>query len=246
MVRFWKVVNEVLKKSDIILEVVDARYPDLSRNIEIEGKMKSAKKDMIIIFNKSDLVPMRKRIKPKDVKYCVYTSATKNLGTSKLRNMIRKLSKKDEVTTLGIVGYPNSGKSSLINVLRQKKVAKTSSTAGYTKGIQKIRLSQGVYLLDTPGVYAYREKDEWKLVLIGAKSCNTVKDPETVAMMLLGMVKRKAFRETYGINYKVDVDELIDNLAEKLKYYSKGKLLNRDKTCRKIIRDWQAGILTER
>jgi ribosome biogenesis GTPase A len=239
MVHFWKVVNEVLKLSDIILEVVDARFPDKGRNDEIEGKLKSMKKIFILVLNKSDLLSIDER-KPQNVKYYVYVSALKNLGTTKLRGMIKRLSGK-KITNIGVVGYPNAGKSSLINVLRQKRVAGTSSMPGFTKGVQKIKLSNGLYLLDTPGVYEYREKDEEKLSFIGAKSADKIKDPEYVAMKILSEAKPNEIENAYGVNYNEDINEFIEEIAIKLNYYKKGKKPDVDRVSRKIIRDWQQG-----
>jgi len=239
MVHFWKVVNEVLKQSDIVLEVVDARFPDKGRNEEIEGKLKSMKKDFILVLNKADLLKLEER-KSVDVKYYVYVSALQNLGTTKLRTLIKRLSNK-ETTNIGIVGYPNAGKSSLINVLRQRKVAGTSSMPGFTKGVQKIRLSKGLYLLDTPGVYEYREKDDEKLSWIGAKSADKVRDPEYVAMKILSEAKPEEIENAYGVECNEDINELIEEIALKLNYYKKGKTPDTDRVSRKIIRDWQQG-----
>ena len=57
MVTFWKVINKVIEESDVILEILDARYPDKTRNLEIENKVKKAGKKLVYVLNKCDLAP---------------------------------------------------------------------------------------------------------------------------------------------------------------------------------------------
>ena len=56
MVNYWKIVNRVIHDSDIILLVLDSRLPHLTRNIEIENKVKKAQKNIIYVINKCDLI----------------------------------------------------------------------------------------------------------------------------------------------------------------------------------------------
>jgi len=51
-----------------------------------------------------------------------------------------------------LIGYPNTGKSSVINMITRRGVAKTAKQAGFTKGMQKIRMDDKILILDTPGV----------------------------------------------------------------------------------------------
>src|SRR5690606_27219401 len=98
----------------------------------------------------------------------VLVSCTKRKGIKKLRDLIKitakKIEKKEkreikkdkiivsenEKVKVGIIGYPNTGKSSLINILSGKGGAGVGSDAGFTKNIQKIRLSEDVVLIDSP------------------------------------------------------------------------------------------------
>jgi len=85
----------------------------------------------------------------------VFVSCKSRTGISELRDKIKQEAKKIEKegrVYVGVVGYPNTGKSSLINLLIGKMSAKTGADAGFTKGIQKLRLSEGICLLDSPGV----------------------------------------------------------------------------------------------
>ena len=59
----------------------------------------------------------------------------------------------EEKFKVGVLGYPNTGKSSIINALKGRASAPTSPVSGYTKGMQWIRASKRMYLLDPPGVF---------------------------------------------------------------------------------------------
>ena len=160
MANFWRKVNEVIRDADVLLEVVDARLVDLTRNEEIETKIERAGKKLIIVANKCDLISKEEaeRIK-KSIKNSIFMSAKDKEGTKKLKEAIFKTAKKDQVV-VGVLGYPNTGKSSVINSLRGKAVAKTSSQSGYTRGLQKVRISKRLVLLDTPGLFPSKEQAE--------------------------------------------------------------------------------------
>jgi ribosome biogenesis GTPase A len=241
MKSFWMVVNKVIKRSDIILLVLDARFPELSRNPELEDK--TVEKPIIYILNKCDLVEKKSLEKWKrKLKNCVFVSAKKHFGVTILHRKILEQAKGKKVT-IGVVGYPNTGKSSVINALRGKKSAKTSSQSGYTKGKQLIRISQNIMLLDTPGVFPYREEDKTKLALINAIDFNKVEDPDLVAMELIKQ-KPKMVQAFYDIKEN-DPEEFLEALAKKLNKIGKGGVFDLKKTAKIILRDWQRGVITK-
>lgn len=246
MVSFWRVVNEVIRDSDVVLEVLDARFPEETRNREVEEKTRFYNKKVIYILNKSDL--LKERIDDIETKLepHVFVSATKNLGTTKLRLLLRNYMPKDKPLMVGVVGYPNTGKSSLINVLKHKKSAKVSSTPGQTRGIQKIRISENIYLLDTPGVFAYKEKDEEKHSLMNVKDYRKIEHPESVALSILEKAYEKdprVIEELYKVKPVEDSEQTLEMIAKRYKWLVKGGKPNLDLTSRKIIQDWQRGKL---
>ncbi|MBW2998215.1 50S ribosome-binding GTPase, partial [Candidatus Woesearchaeota archaeon] len=154
MAKFWKIANEVIQDSDIILEVLDARNIKGSRNREIEDKVKHAKKVLVYVVNKCDLV--EKSILEKEtkkIKDCVFVSSTEYHGFKLLKSKILMESKRMGIRKpkVGVVGYPNIGKSSIINALKGKHSARASPESGFTKGVQFIA-TRNYLLLDTPGV----------------------------------------------------------------------------------------------
>ena len=151
---------------------------------------------------------------------------------------------KDDVN-VGIIGYPNTGKSSITNILSGKSSARVSSESGYTKSIQKIRLSRGLYLIDTPGIILDEEnpilsKNAIKHSKIGAVTWDKTKNPE---LAVWGIMKEYpgVMEKYYGIESEEDSDILIEKLGRKMSFLKKGDQVDETKTAKKILRDWQEG-----
>src|SRR3989338_7112038 len=177
-VNYWELVYEVLYKSDIILEILDSRIIDETRNKTIEYKIQQLNKPIIYVINKCDLV--KKELldaKKKELEHCVYVSSKERDGTTMLKNKILSLGKKDKIH-VGVVGYPNTGKSSIINALAGANKASTSPQSGHTKGIQLVKASNRIYLLDTPGVIPFSNTDSTQLAIICSKNPQKVKDQD--------------------------------------------------------------------
>ena len=174
-----KEIKEMLPQIDVVIEVCDARLPFSSENpmiTEIRGD-----KPLIKILNKCDLADERKTKiwleyfeSQHNVKAIALT--TENSSTSKgIPALIRKLvpHKNEEGKQLNavIVGIPNVGKSTLINTLVGKAKAKVGNEPAVTKGQQRIRLEEGLYLYDTPGMLwpkIANENSGYRLAVSGA------------------------------------------------------------------------------
>ncbi len=235
---FWKIVNEVIKESDVVLEVLDARLISETRNKEIEEKIKNQNKKLIHVVNKIDLVD-KNDINLKDLTNPVFISSKERLGTTILKNKIMEIGKKDKII-VGVLGYPNTGKSSVINAIAGRKSARTSPSSGFTKGIQKIRAGERIFLLDTPGVLPFEEKDEVKHTLIGSKNVQDIKEPDLIAVELMKILKGR-IEKHYGVEVSSDYEKTLEKIAEKMHKFKKGGVLDTDNTARMIIIDWQRG-----
>jgi hypothetical protein len=246
-----KIIENLIKNVDIILFILDSRFIEKSRHFEIEKLAKSSKKTIIRVLNKSDLVDVKKIIKDKELeglKPFLFFSAKDRKGSATLKKMIKIESKRlgKEVVNVGIVGYPNVGKSSLINIITGKSSARTSPEAGYTKGIQKIKLSTNLYLIDTPGVIPMLEKSSQnqkystKHSQIGAITWHKVKNPDMVVNELM-KENEGVLEKYYDIDAKGDPDLLIEELGEKLNYRKKGNVIDETRAAKKILKDWQEG-----
>jgi ribosome biogenesis GTPase A len=174
-----KEIKEILPQIDVVIEVCDARLPFSSENpmiTEIRGD-----KPLIKILNKSDLADADKTKvwleyfeSQHNVKAIALT--TENSATAKtIPALIKKLvpNKDEEGKQINavIMGIPNVGKSTLINTLVGKAKAKVGNEPAVTKGQQRIRLEEGLYLFDTPGMLwpkIANENSGYRLAVSGA------------------------------------------------------------------------------
>jgi len=248
--KFPELLTKVVETSDIILQVLDSRFIEETRNREIESLIKRKGKKILYVLNKSDLVKKEKLKGLKEVIPYVLVSATKRNGGKELRDKIKYLSRTiksdtSERFSVGVIGYPNTGKSSIINLLIGKKSAKTGATAGFTKGLQKLKLTKDIVLVDSPGVIPIREYssiDAEKIsqhAMIGARDYHKIKEPELTVSHLIKM-RKSLFEDFYKIKFK-DAEDLIEKLGKKKNILKKGGVVNEDKTARLIVKDWQEG-----
>ena len=232
--KYPEVMREVVRISDIVLEILDARFIEETRNLEVEKDVLDKGKILVYVFNKCDLIDVKEMEAqiPNWMRPYVFVSATKGAGLGALKARIKMESKRiltlrnkkedkekdkekgemsrDEKLVakkkkdskvvkdleskkrihVGVIGYPNAGKSSVINFITRKGVAKTGKQAGFTKGMQKIRMSEGILILDTPGVipesrYSTESKSFARDVKVGGRTYSDVKDPEDIVYYLM-------------------------------------------------------------
>jgi nuclear GTP-binding protein len=157
-----------------------------------------------------------------------------------LKNYCRVESTKTQIT-VGIIGFPNVGKSSIINSLKRGKVVGVSSTPGYTKGLQEISLDKNIKLLDCPGVVFKKESED--TILHNVIRTEEVKEPiEVVNAILRKVGNKEVISETYGIPSSWEtVEQFLYQIGFKMGKFKKGGLVDQDKTARLILKDWNEG-----
>ena len=170
---------EILPKVDLVIEVIDARIPYSSENpmlAELRGETPCLK-----VLNKSDLADPELTNEWRDYLERQRGVRARSVTTQEPKQ-IKQLSSlcvqmfpdKQAIgknVTAMICGIPNVGKSTLINILAGRKVAKTGNEPAVTKGQQRIKLHNGVVLMDTPGVLwpkVDNEKSGYRLATIGS------------------------------------------------------------------------------
>lgn len=248
--------ENIIQRSDIILEILDLRFVKETRNPEMEEMIKKQKKHIIYVFNKSDLIDKAKIDKDyvSTLKPGVFVSCVNRKGIKELRDRIKIIATKIEhpvdkflgKITVGVIGYPNTGKSSVINVLTGRSAMGVSSISGFTKGIQKVGLTDKVVMLDSPGIIPNKEYSSSNVRMmsqhtrLGARGYSQVKDPEAAVSDLVRDFPR-VFDEFYGIDAKGNSEILLEELGRKKNFLKKGNEVNADQTARFILKDWQEG-----
>ena len=247
----WRVVREAIDEADLIVEVVDARDPIGTRNRKLEKLAKESGKPLLIVMNKADLVPKKwaEEYKRKSEVPVVFISARERKGTGILRKEIKKLARplleEQERVKVALIGYPNVGKSTIINTLKGKKAVKTAPIPGYTKGKQLIRLSKRIWLLDSPGVVPIDDFDE--LVIKGGFPADKIEEPVKPALKLIGRIletRKEAITEKFGIKEFESEEEILRKIGERRGLIKSGGEVDLEETARWFLREWQTGRFT--
>lgn len=251
-----KIVREVIGQSDLILEILDSRFVEATRNTEIEQVIKNYGKKVIYVLNKADLVETKKlkeKIETLGLNPYVLVSCKERFGSRELRELIKKEVKemdiKDRRARVGVLGIPNTGKSSIINFLIGKKSARTAEESGFTRGIQKLKLNDDIVILDTPGVIPEKEKEYSreniaKHSYLGARSYDKVKEPEFVVMRIMQRFPG-VLEKFYKINAEGNSEILLEELGKKNNFLLKGGIIDYDRTSRLILKQWQRGEIRQ-
>lgn len=238
MKKYYDIVDKVIKSSDILLIVADARKAKESINEKVENWIKKQNKKFLYVINKIDLISKSEQDKI-HIPNSVEVSAKKHMNTTNLLKKIMEVGKGKEVT-VGVVGFPNTGKSTLINALKGKRSAPASAVSGYTKGLQKLRISSKILMIDTPGVFSYDKKEFIDNIIIGAIDADKVENPEDTASELIDALKGKV-EKYYDVEKNYDSYDTLENIAIKKKLLRKGNLPDTKRTGKEIIRLWQTG-----
>ncbi|MHA1450087.1 MAG: GTPase [Candidatus Hodarchaeales archaeon] len=225
-------VYRMIVDTDISIELLDARFPEMTRCKNIEKFVRTKKKPLLFCINKCDLVPKKilenwKSVLSK-VAPTVFVSTRERLGTSLIRKEILKAVDyyTDDDIRACLFGVPNTGKSSLINVLAGRSSAPVSPKPGKTRALQYIRISPKLFLVDTPGVspldsYSIEEK-----TFMGAISPEKVPDPDIIAEYFIERIitnNRSALRDYLGFDHKsLTADEILEKLAIERNRLKKG------------------------
>ena len=235
MGRDERLASQVIAASDVLLLVLDARcvpadpYPALVRKIRKCGKR------YVFVVNKVDLIGAREQSRIR-IAPAVFVSATSRVGTVRLLRKIMELGRGAQVVA-GVLGAPNVGKSSLINALKGRRSASTSPVAGHTRGLQRVRVSGSVLLLDSPGVVDARA---------GLAALDPDReDPELLAFAIIEG-HANLIEERFGVRYAGDAEETLARIAHARGVIGRGDVPDTRRMAVEIVRMWQRGTWNKR
>lgn len=218
MAKTKRLIIEHLKAVDVAAELLDARIPLASANPMVEELLPG--KPRIVILNKADLAdPGMTKAWESYYKRKGVAAVSMSCGNGKDKKKFLRLIKeaagpmlekwkrrglKTRSVRIMILGIPNVGKSTLINFISGTAAARTANTPGHTRGKQWVRLSQGLDLLDTPGVLWPKFEDQVAALRLAATGAiaGDVFDADTVVPELMRVLARTApdaLRKKYGI-----------------------------------------------
>ena len=254
-----KKAAETMEWIDVVIEVVDARLPEASSNPMIKTLREYRQRPALKILNKADLADpaatkawldfynQQKGIKavalsckkPADVArvtgYCKEIAPHRNDNTKQLRMMI--------------MGIPNVGKSTLMNALLKKRVAKVGDEPAVTKAQQSFDLGSAMTITDTPGLMWPKiqyESDGYMLAASHAIGTNEVMEEEVAAFLGEVLIARypKLLTSRYGFGLDgMDGPGLVEAVARRRGCLVKGGGLDLEKAAIILLDDYRSGAL---
>lgn len=263
MTKAKRQMQEDIKLIDLIIEVVDARIPQSSRNPDIDELGKG--KDRLVLLNKADLADAEasrewmEYYKSKGI-YCLEINSKTGMGMKAIAGTVseackekierdRKRGIKNRPVRAMVVGIPNVGKSTFINSYAGKACAKTGNKPGVTKGKQWIKLGKGLELLDTPGILWPKFDDQaigMKLAFIGSINDEILVAEELAEdfIKFLDGCYPKAITNYYGIDDSTQRDyHMLEQIALARKCLVSGGEPDILKASKILIDDYRNGKL---
>jgi len=250
--RVWNELYKVVDSSDVVIQVLDCRDPIGTRSPHIEEYMRKEKphKHLVFVLNKCDLVPTwvtQKWVAILSSEYptmAFHSSLTNSFGKGAMINLLRqfgKLHSDKKQISVGFIGYPNVGKSSIINTLKQKKVCKTAPIAGETKVWQYITLMRRIFLIDCPGVVYPVGHSETDSILKGVVRVEYCKEPEDHIPAILAQVKEKYIAKTYKMESWTSHIDFLEQMARRCGKLLRGGEPDTSTVAKMVLNDWQRG-----
>ncbi|KAF9225269.1 NGP1NT-domain-containing protein [Gyrodon lividus] len=259
--RIYGELYKVIDSSDVILHILDARDPlgTICESVLEYLKKEKAHKQVVLVINKCDLVPnwvtarYIQHLTPRYPTIAFHASPNHSFGKGSLIQLLRQFSQlhsdKKQIS-VGFVGYPNVGKSSVINTLKSGKVCRVAPVPGETKVWQYITLTRRIYLIDCPGIVPTSAHDsQTSTVLKGVLRVEALPVPSEHIPALMARVKPLYLSRTYGVplpdpddsSHGWDAEQFLNALARMKGRLLKGGEPDVDGVAKIILSDWVRG-----
>ncbi|WP_293775640.1 ribosome biogenesis GTPase YlqF [uncultured Oxalicibacterium sp.] len=254
-----KKAAETMEKTDMIIEVLDARIPQASRNPMIEELRKARQRPCLKILNKADLADPQATQKwldfynaQKDVT-AVALSCKKPGDVAKVPGLAMKIVPHRGTALkplrMMIMGIPNVGKSTLMNALLKKRVAKVGDEPAVTKTQQRLYLGNNMVLTDTPGMMwpkIEHPTDGLMLAASHAIGSNALIEEEVATFLAEILLQHYPQLLTARYGFKTDgIDgvSVIEGVAQRRAYRIKGGDYDLEKAAHTFLQDYRSGAL---
>jgi ribosome biogenesis GTPase A len=257
MTKAKKDFEKNLKFNDMVIEVIDARIPEASKNPMLNQIIKQRQKPHLKVLNKSDIAD------PKVTELWLrFFNAEKNTSALAISSKSKKDKNKIKEAALKlvphrgssmkplramIIGVPNVGKSTLINMLSERKIAKTGDVPAVTQMQQRILVADDFIITDTPGMMWPKIENEVQGYYLAASNTigiNAYDEIET-ALFLLDNLKenyKKALQDRYQLEETDCLKKseiLLEVIALNKKLLSKGNQVDLLKAAITLIQDYR-------
>jgi len=264
MAKAKRKILETLKLVDIVIEILDARIPSASRNPDIDDLARG--KFRVIVLNKADLADPDANLAWKEHfeklgAKLIMANSVKGTGLDRiypaaLEFMSEKIKRQKErgriaiVMRAMVVGIPNSGKSTFINKLNGKSIAKTGDRPGVTKANQWIKVKKDFELLDTPGILwpKFEDIEAGKRLAFTGAIKDVIMDMEGLAAELVGELRQSypdALKSRYNVEFS-DTDEnyvVLENIGKARGFLMKGQKVDLQRTSIMLLDEFRGGTL---
>jgi nuclear GTP-binding protein len=166
------------------------------------------------------------------------------VGASALIQLLKNYSRNHKIktsVTVGVIGYPNVGKSSLINSLKRSRAANVGNSAGVTKSVQEIAIDSKIKILDCPGIVFATGGNESDIVLRNAVKVQKLTDPLPPIRAILARCDAERLMELYNIPDFDSAEEFLYHVARRQGKLMRGGIPDVLAAGRIVIADWNTG-----
>lgn len=214
-------LNSIIEESEVILFVLDSRVPAECRSREIEAKCINSNKGLIFVLNKSDLVPKPSLKNWRTELSKEHPTVSFSSISSKTEGIMEKIKELNKGTKIGIIGYPNMGKRTLLERLNKSSL-------------------EDLKLPDRTGTILGKQEAD-SLIVKAVAELESLGDPYVPVHALLKKVPKENLLLKYEIPEYRTTQEFLEKVSKNKGLLLKGGMTDYDRTAREVLSDWVYG-----